>query len=165
MKIYAVFTGSRDYQQYHKKFILDSLLSLDPNYDDVQMILGGARGLDTIMEELAQGYKKLNVSEVIEADWNKFGNQAGFLRNTQMLSRLAEKKMNGSKVVVVGFLIDELPCNGTWDTLRKAYDMKFPVLQFKTRILEGITKDFIQKSDPKELERLMLIAGKGSHGH
>lgn len=164
MKLYTVMSGSREYQPYHKRFILDCINQIDPMYTEIRMILGGAKGLDTIMEELAQHVPRIKVECVMPADWSK-GKGAGFQRNSQMLAKLAEFKLEGYNTLVMSFFIDELPCNGTADTFKKARKLGFERIYFSRGIVQGITKEFISSCHSDELVRLMLIAGKEKTAH
>ena len=47
-----------------------------------EIISGGARGVDTLAEELANEYKI--AFREYPADWDKYGKRAGYLRNEQM---------------------------------------------------------------------------------
>lgn len=53
-----------------------------------QIVSGGARGIDTLGEELAL-FQNIPV-ERFDADWDRFGKSAGHIRNTQM-AKYADK--------------------------------------------------------------------------
>ena len=50
---------------------------------DIVIIQGGARGADRMAKNWAAGH--FMISETYEADWNKYGRKAGYIRNQQML--------------------------------------------------------------------------------
>ena len=77
-----IVAGGRDFSDYnllcHR---LDSLLrAKDPK--DIVIVSGGAQGADKLGERYAEK-RGLRV-EVYEAEWNRFGKRAGYLRNSQM---------------------------------------------------------------------------------
>ncbi len=69
--------GFNDYELMCEK--LDNYLS---NAQDVEIVCGGARGADALGAKYARerGYKIAN----FPADWDKYGNAAGHIRNQDM---------------------------------------------------------------------------------
>ena len=74
---------------------------------DITIVSGGARGVDTWAVEAAKE-RGLDI-EVINADWDLYGKQAGFIRNTELIEMADE---------VVAFWDGQ--SNGTRDTMNKA---------------------------------------------
>ena len=76
MKVAIV--GSRGFDNYDRlKKILDQL--------DIDVIIsGGARGADSLGEQYAleRGIDTL----IFEPDWDKYGNRAGYIRNTDIIN-------------------------------------------------------------------------------
>ena len=75
---HVIVAGScTDYELLARK--LDHLLQ---NETEVEIVSGGARGADQLGERYAQerGYKL----RVFPADWNRYGKQAGYIRNVHM---------------------------------------------------------------------------------
>ena len=77
---HVIVAGSRTFADYELlKRTLDHLLQ---NKDEVEIVSGGARGADQLGERYAheRGYKL----RTFPADWNRYGRQAGFIRNVHM---------------------------------------------------------------------------------
>lgn len=76
----VIVAGPRDFNNHAVVFaILEYYLS---NVPDLEIVVGKARGVDTIAEQWAR-LKGIPVHE-FPADWNKYGNSAGPIRNRQM---------------------------------------------------------------------------------
>jgi hypothetical protein len=72
--------GSRNFNDYD---LLSEVLfsSVSPNEDT--LISGGAKGADSLAEQFA---KENEIDcKIFEAEWDKFGKSAGFLRNEQIV--------------------------------------------------------------------------------
>ena len=79
----AAIVGSRDFNDYDKlcKFIYKTCI--DENYSIREIVSGGARGADKLGEQFAKNY---NLSlKIYEADWQKYGRRAGFVRNVDII--------------------------------------------------------------------------------
>lgn len=77
MKIYAVI-GGRTFNDYELlKSELDKL-QID------KIVSGGAKGADTLAERYAKEHSI--PLEVFNADWDKFGKSAGYIRNEQVMT-------------------------------------------------------------------------------
>lgn len=75
-----IIAGSRDFNDY---FLLKTkLTSILQNTTNVEIVSGGCRGADKLGENFAEemGYSVVT----FPADWNKYGKQAGYVRNKQM---------------------------------------------------------------------------------
>ena len=79
----AAIVGSRDFNDYDKlcKFIYKTCI--DENYSIREIVSGGARGADKLGEQFAKNYNLL--LKVYEADWQKYGRRAGFVRNVDII--------------------------------------------------------------------------------
>lgn len=81
MKIAIV--GSRSISD--EKLVIEFILAcheFDTEYDKI--ISGGARGVDTIVENFA---KKYNIkTKIFKPQWDKYGKQAGFIRNADIVN-------------------------------------------------------------------------------
>lgn len=97
--------GSREFNDY--SLMKEKFLELR-NIDCI--ISGGARGADTLAEQIA---KEFNLElKVFPAEWNKFGKSAGIIRNTI----IAE-----NSDIILAFPIGK--SIGTWDTIKKARNL------------------------------------------
>jgi len=96
-------TGSRDWTDRQRVF--DVLNRLRPTV----IIEGGARGLDTIVSQLAKSWGIPIIT--FPADWRTYGKAAGSIRNQQMLDE-------GKPDYVVAFPLPQ--SKGTWDMVRRA---------------------------------------------
>ena len=74
--------GGREFDDYN--FLYDTLTDIHEQRRFTHLIHGGARGADRMSGEWASE-KGLEVT-VFHADWDKYGNRAGPLRNLQMLT-------------------------------------------------------------------------------
>lgn len=77
----VIIAGSRDFNDYSfLKEKLDILLS--EIKDDIEIVSGKARGADQLGEKYAKE-RNYSIAE-FPADWNRFGNSAGYIRNEEM---------------------------------------------------------------------------------
>jgi len=75
MKIAIV--GSREFKNtYFARSVIADLLRQQPK---VILVSGGARGIDSLAEEVANTLEREII--VFPADWDKYGKRAGFIRN------------------------------------------------------------------------------------
>jgi len=110
---FVVMTGSREWELADP--VKEAVSSLNK---EVIVLHGGARGLDTLAHNfcLELGLKVIPIF----ADWYKYGKTAGVIRNTTLIEF--------NPILVIGFLIDNIPCNGTQDCLAKARLKNIPTL-------------------------------------
>jgi len=83
MSFNVIVAGSRDFNDNEMMMIkLDKILK---NKKDICIISGGARGADKLGQEYAliKGYEYI----IMPAEWNKYGNSAGYRRNEEMAKR------------------------------------------------------------------------------
>jgi hypothetical protein len=76
--------GSRDFNDY--KFLQDSILKFEEENgcDIIEIVSGGAPGADTLAEKFAD---ENNLRKrIFPADWERFGKQAGYLRNVDIVN-------------------------------------------------------------------------------
>lgn len=74
----VIIAGSRECQDY--SLVLDAIKA--SNFEITQVVSGGARGVDKLGEQWAL---EQDVSvRVFPANWDKFSNSAGPIRNSQM---------------------------------------------------------------------------------
>lgn len=78
MKI--IIAGGRDFNDYEQ--LCDICNDILPEFEDVSIVSGTARGADRLGERYARehGYKV----KCFPADWNRHGKQAGYMRNLEM---------------------------------------------------------------------------------
>lgn len=84
--IAVIVAGGRDFDDYNLlEKTLDILLK---NFDDITIISGTAKGADSLGEVYA---KKRNYGIIkMSANWDKYGKRAGYLRNSEMASKVKE---------------------------------------------------------------------------
>ena len=76
----VIIAGGRDFNDYELlKKTCDKILS---NQTDVEIVSGGARGVDALGERYAKE-KGYNL-KIFLANWDEYGKRAGYLRNTEM---------------------------------------------------------------------------------
>jgi len=97
-----IIAGGRDFIDVDLLWsTMDALLE---GVQDVTIVSGGARGADKMGERYADS-KNLPVQRY-PADWNKYGKQAGYLRNAEMaanadaLVAFWDKKSNGTRHMI-----------------------------------------------------------------
>ena len=79
----VIIAGGRDFTDYNLlKQHCDYMLSKRAEVEEIVVLSGGATGADALGEQYASehGYKILH----FPADWQKYGKQAGPIRNRQM---------------------------------------------------------------------------------
>lgn len=77
----VIIAGGRDFKDYD--LLVKTMNHLLSNVkDDITVVCGKARGVDTLGEQYAKehGYSV----QYFPADWNRYGKAAGYLRNTEM---------------------------------------------------------------------------------
>jgi hypothetical protein len=100
--------GGRDFLRGD---IVDEELNLIDRNDPISAIIeGGARGADMYAASWANRHDVENIR--FHADWNKYGKQAGILRNIKMLEE-------GNPDLVLGFPTRK--SKGTWHMLQIAH--------------------------------------------
>ena len=103
-----LITGSRDYKD--KEIIIDAIEKYLGNeyIEDVIIIEGGARGADRIAQQhaLDMGY----IVETYPANWDKYGKNAGSIRNQEMVD-------SGADICLAFPLEGSI---GTYDCIRRA---------------------------------------------
>lgn len=81
METRIIVCGSRDFSDH--KLLNNTLNNIVAKYENVRIISGHARGADMFGECYA---KNNNIPcTVMRAEWDKYGKQAGFIRNNQMI--------------------------------------------------------------------------------
>lgn len=79
---HLIVAGSRNFRDFElMKSKLDFLLQ-NKQSNRVIIVSGGARGADKLAEKYAK-LRGLKI-KVYQANWNKFGKRAGYLRNEEM---------------------------------------------------------------------------------
>ncbi len=97
MKVHVIVAGSRKFQDYeYLEKVLNKLLADFKNENEITIITGAANGADRLGSEFAinNGYEL----KEFPADWSKYGNVAGFVRNKQMIDYLITT--DGNKMLV-----------------------------------------------------------------
>ena len=70
------------YKNIYYPIILKCLSRL--NLDDVEIVSGGAKGIDSVAEKFAHDY---GVDfKLFPADWDKYGKSAGMIRNKELIN-------------------------------------------------------------------------------
>ena len=90
-----IIAGSRTFDNYEclKKKVLNFIGEKQIELSNICIISGTARGADKMGENFA---KELNLKlKCFPADWDKYGKQAGFLRNTKMANYAIEDDNQG----------------------------------------------------------------------
>lgn len=78
----AAFVGSRDWPTPHSVEHEVRMLALEHG-DDLVIVSGGARGVDTMAQEEAEA---IGVETLIfKPDWKRYGRSAGFRRNHDII--------------------------------------------------------------------------------
>lgn len=108
-----IVAGSREFNNFEMlNEVLEGYIS-KMNKDSITIVSGRAKGADTLGEVFAENHG-LNLAK-FPADWEKYGNEAGFIRNGEMAKFATE---NGSHGVLFAFWDGK--SNGTRDMINKA---------------------------------------------
>lgn len=88
---FCMVIGSRTFKDYN--LMCEKLDNLLKNHKNVVIVSGGASGADSLAERYAKerGFEL----KVFPAEWNKFGNAAGYIRNRQMHEFIAKQDKRG----------------------------------------------------------------------
>lgn len=108
----VAIVGSRNYEDL--SFVQSFVRSLALKYPRAIIVSGGARGVDTAAEQ--QALRSGLRTTIFKPDWNRYGRQAGFLRNTDII--------NEAHVVVVFW---DGESRGTADDMNKARKANKPM--------------------------------------
>ena len=88
---FCLVVGSRTFNDYElMKRKLDKLLQ---NQDKVVIVSGGAKGADSLAEQYAK--EKGYILKVFPAQWSKYGNRAGYIRNEEMHQYISKATKRG----------------------------------------------------------------------
>lgn len=98
MALVVLVCGGRDFNNY--EIVRRSLAHL-LNYDDVEIVEGGARGADRLARTFAEDHRI--PFKTFSADWDQHGRSAGYIRNLAMLNYLLTCREEGAKVCVIAF--------------------------------------------------------------
>ncbi|MDR2484104.1 MAG: DUF2493 domain-containing protein [Treponema sp.] len=86
-KLYVIIAGSRVFNNY--EVLREALNEVSEEYDDVNVMSGGAGGAGSLGEIWANEYN-YNI-RLFPANWNLYGNYAGAIRNKEMLDFLVHR--------------------------------------------------------------------------
>jgi len=125
-KIGVLVTGDRNWSndETHKKIVYRVLSQLKKKYIDLDLIEGGAKGLDSIAAEIA---KELIFNVLtFTANWSKYGKAAGPIRNKTMLDTLLTYPIK----IVIAFHDNLETSKGTKNMIGQAIKQKVIVYHF-----------------------------------
>ena len=81
-----LIAGSRSYNDYEE--FRDIMNFICKDYNDIEIVSGGAHGADFLAEKYAKEYKlKLTV---FKAQWDLYGKSAGYKRNIEMQNYISQ---------------------------------------------------------------------------
>jgi len=112
----VAIVGSREFSDY--SLLREKVLSVISPEKIECVISGGARGADALAEKFADEFG-LN-KDIRQADWNRYGRQAGFIRNGVIVDACD---------VLIAFWMNR--SSGTSDTIKKARCRHHDVHVFK----------------------------------
>lgn len=123
---YCLIVGSRDFSNY--AFMTQKTdQELGANKSRTIVISGGARGADA----LAKRYANDNGLSYIEfpANWNLFGNRAGYIRNEEMHRYIADHSSIENRKVIAFW---DGSSKGTAHSIKLAKEYNNPITIIKT---------------------------------
>ena len=115
---YIIIAGSRTFDDYD--LLTHKMDHLTQNPDEIEVVSGGAKGADQLGERWAQ--ERGHRLKIFPADWNRFGKQAGFIRNAQMA---------GYATHLVAFFDDSSAGIKHMIQLARKYNLKLRVIRFR----------------------------------
>lgn len=77
---YCLVAGSRTITDYN--YVKETLDYFLQNKSEITIISGGARGVDSLAERYAR--ERNYGLKIFPADWDRYGKQAGYIRNDEM---------------------------------------------------------------------------------
>ena len=114
-----IVCGTRSFEDY--KLMTKVLDKIIKDFgEDVEIVSGHATGADSLGERYAKEHNLKCC--VFEANWEKHGKKAGFLRNSQMLDYGSEIGIENALVVAFWDGVSR----GSLDTMKKAQRLKMP---------------------------------------
>ena len=118
MSTRIIIAGGRDFHDYD---FFEKHVSAMPYFslDDIEIISGGASGVDTMAIRYAREHNL--PLKVFPADWNKFGRAAGPIRNEQMAKYASEETNHG---VLIAFWNGYSRGTGSMIRLAEQYGLK-----------------------------------------
>ena len=93
----------------------------DLNLQDIEIVQGGARGVDNYGKQFAREYSLMH--KEFKADWDSFGKRAGYLRNKEMAEYVA--KADISVLVAFPAMEEDIESRGTRNMIELAKEHKF----------------------------------------
>ena len=119
-KIRVIIAGSRRYEDYEKlKEVVGNIVNPLLLHGQVELVSGGATGADRLSERFAREYNY--PIKVFPADWNKYGNSVGPIRNKEMAVYAKEADLG----MLIAFPLGE--SRGTRNMIQTAKNMTMPV--------------------------------------
>jgi len=108
--------GSREIADYEKvkQFINEVLQRRKIDRENVLIVSGGARGVDSLTQQYAKEYGLPIL--IFYPKWNRYGKKAGLLRNSKIIE---------TADLVIAVVSPK--SRGTWDTINKARKKGIPV--------------------------------------
>lgn len=103
----VIIAGPRNYSNY--QFIEKNVLDLVSRYDDIEIVEGGAKGVDSCAYMISN--KHCYNHKRFCAEWNKYGKMAGPMRNEKM-AKYAD--------MLIAFRYVNHPSRGTENMIKKA---------------------------------------------
>lgn len=116
-----IICGGRDFRA--RELCFGSLDEILTQYQEIEIISGGASGADAFGEEYAAAHG-LPVTQ-FKPDWKRYGKVAGPIRNREMLQYALKEQ-----AVVIAFWDES--SHGTRDMIRKAEDAGEKVLYYRS---------------------------------
>lgn len=102
-----IIAGSRNFTDYSyfKKQIIPVFKDLhnqwNMNKNEIEIVSGHARGADALGEQFADEYKIK--CKTFPAKWDEYGNNAGPIRNQEMIDYISEEK----NPILIAFLAED----------------------------------------------------------
>ncbi|MFJ8247389.1 DUF2493 domain-containing protein [Peribacillus asahii] len=87
LRVRCIVAGTRTFDNYNLLVRTLGQLFMEKGLfpSDIEIISGGAEGADELGERFADFFKDKGLKlKVMKADWDRQGNSAGYIRNTEM---------------------------------------------------------------------------------
>lgn len=145
-KIVVAITGGRKFNDFWA--VQRAMVKVDSKYD-VTWVMGGAKGADALAQLWCERVGAAH--HVYSADWEKYGNAAGFVRNQQMVDE-------GKPQLLIAFPGG----NGTRDMMNRCLTAGIPIKQIAAKVTNDSPQGFKESVVESAAGTVQHLAGNSA---